>query len=57
MESGKRDAVRLIPCADYDIEGLQSYFEEMAAKGLHLKKDGIFAYFASFERGEPREAR
>ena len=57
MESGKRDAVRLIPCADYDIEGLQSYFEEMPAKGLHLKKDGIFAYFASFERGEPREAR
>lgn len=57
MESGKRGAVRLIPCADYDIEGLQSYFEEMAAKGLHLKKDGIFAYFAAFERGEPREAR
>ncbi len=57
MESGKRGAVRLIPCADYDIEGLQSYFEEMAAKGLHLKKDGIFAHFASFERGEPREAR
>lgn len=57
MESGKRGTVRLIPCADYDIEGLQSYFEEMAAKGLHLKKDGIFAYFASFEQGEPREAR
>lgn len=57
MESGKRGAVRLIPCADYDIEGLQSYFEEMAAKGLHLKKDGIFAHFASFERGEPQEAR
>ena len=56
MES-KKGTVRLIPCADYDIEGLQSYFEEMAAKGLHLKKDGIFAYFASFERGEPREAR
>ena len=57
MESSKKGAVRLIPCADYDIEGLQSYFEEMAAKGLHLKKDGIFAHFASFERGEPREAR
>lgn len=57
MESSKMGTVRLIPCADYDIEGLQSYFEEMAAKGLHLKKDGIFAYFASFERGEPREAR
>ena len=57
MESGKRGAVRLIPCADYDIEGLQSYFEEMAAKGLHLKKDGIFVHFASFERGEPQEAR
>ena len=50
MKSGKRGAVRLIPCADYDIEGLQSYFEEMAAKGLHLKKDGIFAHFAAFER-------
>ena len=57
MKSSKKGAVRLIPCADYDIEGLQSYFEEMAAKGLHLKKDGIFAYFAAFERGEPREAR
>ena len=56
MES-KKGTLRLIPCADYDIEGLQSYFEEMAAKGLHLKKDGIFAHFASFERGEPREAR
>ena len=57
MESSKKGAVRLIPCADYDIEGLQSYFGEMAAKGLHLKKDGIFAGFAAFERGEPRKAR
>lgn len=57
MESKNRGAVRLIPCADYDIEGLQSYFEDMAAKGLHLKKDGIYAHFASFEWGEPRKAR
>lgn len=57
MESSKKGAVRLIPCADYDIEGLQSYFESMAAKGLHLKKDGIFASFAAFERGELRKAR
>ena len=57
MKSSKMGAVRLIPCADYDIAGLQSYFEEMAAKGLHLKNDVIFAHCASFERGEPREAR
>lgn len=50
-------AIRLLPCPSYDIEGLQSYFAAMAANGLHLKKDGIFAGFAAFERGEGANVR
>lgn len=44
---------RLIPCPGYDVESLESWLAAMAAKGLVLCKDGIFAGFACFERQAP----
>ncbi len=44
---------KLPPCPDYDVEGTESWLSDMAANGLHLSKDGFFAGFAIFEKGEP----
>lgn len=57
MAKREKRIIRLLPCPNYDIEGLQTYFEAMASEGLHVKKDGIFAGFASFEQGEARSVR
>lgn len=57
MAKHKKRIIRLLPCPSYDIEGLQTYFEAMANEGLHVKKDGIFAGFASFEQGEAHSVR
>lgn len=47
-------AYRLPPCQSYDIERMESWLGSMAEKGLILSKDGFFAGFAVFEKGEPR---
>ncbi len=57
MAKRERRIIRMLPCSNYDIEGLQTYFETMASEGLHVKKDALFAGFASFERGEARQVR
>lgn len=57
MAKHEKRIIRLLPCPSYDIEGLQTYFESMASEGLHVKKDGIFAGFAAFERGEAYSVR
>ena len=43
MKSSKMGAVRLIPCADYDIEGLQSAIYENGGKGANLRGRHICA--------------
>ena len=37
-----RYAYRFCPCFRYDIEGIQTWLEDMAAQGLVLEADGIF---------------
>ncbi len=48
---------RLPPCPAYDIPAMESWLEDMAAKGLHLSADGFFMGFATFEEGPPRRER
>ncbi len=48
---------RVPPCAAYDIPGMESWLEDMAAKGLHLCPDGFLWGLASFEVGQPRTER
>ena len=54
-ESGYR--YRIPPCPAYDIPAMESWLEDMAAKGLHLEKDGFFGFLASFTEGPPKRER
>ena len=48
---------RTCPCCKWDVEGIQTWLEDMAAKGLHLEPDGgLFGVF-SFLQGEPKKVR
>ena len=44
---------RLCPCNPCDVEGIQSWLEDMAAEGLFLIEDGVFCGVFSFERRSP----
>lgn len=46
---------RLCPCDPCDVEGIQSWLEDMAAEGLFLIEDGVFCGVFSFERKSPRK--
>ena len=46
---------RLCPCDPCDVEGIQSWLEDMAAGGLFLVKDGVFCGIFSFKRKSPRK--
>ena len=48
---------RIPPCPAYDIPAMESWLEDMAAKGLHLTKDGFFGPTVSFEEGPPKKVR
>ena len=48
---------RIPPCPAYDIPAMESWLEDMAAKGLHLSKDGFFGPTVSFEEGPPKRER
>ena len=48
---------RIPPCPAYDIPGMESWLEDLAAKGLHLTKDGFFGILTSFEEGPPKKER
>ena len=48
---------RIPPCPSYDIPGMESWLEDLAAKGLHLSKDGFFGILTSFEEGPPKKER
>lgn len=52
-----KTVTRLIPCPPYDVEGMESWLFDMAAKGYILTQDGIFAGFATFECADPRHIR
>ena len=55
--SEPRYRYRIPPCAAYDIPAMESWLEDMAAKGLHLAHDGFFWGVASFEEGPPAKVR
>lgn len=48
---------RLPPCPAYDIPAMESWLEDMAAKGLHLAPDGFFGLLVTFEEGPPRREK
>lgn len=48
---------RLPPCPDYDVEGTESWLEDMARAGWLLAQDGIFLGMAAFERAQPQTLR
>ena len=48
---------RIPPCPAYDIPAMESWLEDMAAKGLHLSQDGFFGPTVSFEEGPPKRER
>ncbi|MBR2048065.1 MAG: DUF2812 domain-containing protein [Oscillospiraceae bacterium] len=48
---------RIPPCSKYDIAGMESWLEDMAAQGLYLDRDGVFWGVATFVRGEPAALR
>lgn len=53
----KKTYYRLIPCPAYDVEGMESWLEDLAEKGLFLTEDGFFCGFGFFHREEPRSAK
>lgn len=46
---------RICPCHSYDLEGIQTWLEELAASGLHLS--GRVPGFLRFEKSTPRKSR
>lgn len=48
---------RLPPCPAYDAPGTERWLGEMAAQGLHLKKEDSIHVFATFEPGEAKPVR
>ena len=54
-ENAIKHVHKLCPCDRCNVEGLQSWLEDMAAEGLFLAKDGVFCGVFSFERRSPRK--
>lgn len=48
---------RTCPCYGWDVEGIQTWLEDMAAKGLHVEPDGALFGIFSFLKGEPKAVR
>ena len=51
-----RRSHRICPCSPMDIEGIQTWLEDMEAEGLTLEKDSVFFGFWSFEKSTPQKA-
>ena len=48
---------RLVPCPSYDVEGMESWLEDLAEEGLFLSKAGFFFGFGFFHKEEPKKAK
>lgn len=55
--SESKTVYRYPPCPDYDVEAMESWLSDMAAKGLVLTRDGFFFGFGNFEKTEPKTMR
>lgn len=53
----KKTYYRLVPCPAYDVEGMESWLEDLAEEGLFLTKDGFFCGFGFFHREEPKKLK
>lgn len=45
---------KVIPCAVYDVEAMESWLSDLAAEGWLLEEDGIFGPWAYFVPGPPQ---
>jgi len=52
-----RYTYRTCPCFSYDVEGIQTWLEDMAAHGLVLEADGTFLGVFTFQKTTPRKYR
>ena len=52
-----RHAYRTCPCFSFDVEGIQTWLEDMAAQGLVLEADGAFLGIFTFQKTTPRRCR
>lgn len=52
----ERRAYRICPCSAYDVEGIQSWLEDLATEGLLLEKDGFFGGIFTFIKSAPQRA-
>ena len=50
-----KKALRICPCNSYDIEGIQSWLEDLSMDGLRLEKDGYFGGVFTFLRTTPKK--
>lgn len=57
MKETTRPVYRLCPCFALDVEGIQTWLEDLALEGLHLDADGGFMGIFRFRRGAPRKVR
>ncbi len=53
----KKTYYRLAPCPSYDVEGMESWLEDLAEEGLFLTSDGFFCGFGFFHKEEPRKVK
>ncbi len=57
MSDNVKKTYRIPPCAEYDVEGMESWLTDMAAEGYVLAEDGFFAGVASFEKTCPQKLK
>ena len=53
----KKIVHRFPPCPSYDVEGIESWLNDMAREGYLLEKDGLWCGFMSFEKTAPQTVR
>ena len=53
----KKTYYRVVPCPSYDVEGMESWLEDLAEAGLFLTTDGFFFGFGFFHKEEPRKVK
>lgn len=55
--SEPKQVYRIPPCHSFDTAAMETWLEDMAAKGLILAKDSFFCGVATFEKDHPRKIR
>ena len=56
-EKNERLVHRICPCFAHDIEGIQTWLEDMAKEGLMMEPEGRTLTIFSFRRGTPQKVR